>query len=220
MKKAFVGIVAGLLLVTAGFLWYVEFREPAVLIEGEYRPLDFNFNYMNTPPEDFINSTLENRSFGEHYTITSKQRMDEVVSADSWEELQKMHPGETYFMKNLGNSDITIIGAHIEHKPISIVPFAEGTEPYTIVVGVVSFPLGNMEAVVSGTEPYPTVVGVEKHTIIPGGDAGVWMKRTFNCTGRYEITRFGVDYIYEGKNYTTDLDFDPWIVDIVIKTSQ
>jgi hypothetical protein len=194
MKKAFVGIVAGLLLVTAGFLWYAEFREPAVLIEGEYRPLDFNINIMySTPPEDFINSTLENRSFGKHYTITSKQRWDEVVSADSWEELQKMHPGETYLMTNLGNSDITIIGAHIEHKPISIVPFAEGAEPYTIVVGV------------------------ENHTIPPGGDAGVWMKRTFNCTGRYEITRFGVDYIYEGKNYTTDLDFDQWVVDIVIK---
>ena len=55
------------------------------------------------------------------------------------------------------------------------------------------------------------------YTVPPGGDAGVWIKRTLNCTGRYEITSFGVDYIYEGKNYTTDLDFDPWIVDIVIK---
>ena len=133
------------LLVFAGFLWYVEFREPAVLIEGEYRPLDFNFNTRgSTPPEDFINSTLENRSFGEHYTITSKQRMDEALSADSWEELQKMYADETCFMKNLGNSDITIIGAHIEHKPISIVPFAEGTEPYTVVVGVEEFIVENL----------------------------------------------------------------------------
>ncbi|MDY6986051.1 MAG: hypothetical protein SVE93_06595 [Candidatus Thermoplasmatota archaeon] len=101
--------------------------------------------------------------------------MDEVVFAESLEELQRMRFNETYYMENFGNYSITITDVHVEHKPISILPLTEGVEPYPIVVGIED----------------------GKEVVAPGENVGIWMERTWNCTGRYEITRLSVDYIYE-----------------------
>jgi hypothetical protein len=185
------------ILVMVSFLWYAEFREPAVVIEGEWRPLDFNINTVyQVPPEEVVNRALENRSLGVHYTITSKSRMDENVSADSWEELWDLRPEETYLLTNFGESNVTVLSAHVEHKPISIKPFSDGAEPYTITVSI------------------------EPKVLASGEEIGLLMKRTFNCTGTYEITSLGVDYLYEGKKYSTDLNDHPWLVNIYVKNAQ
>jgi len=185
------------ILVMVSFLWYARFREPEIVIEGDCMPLDFNVNTVyQTPPEGVVNRALENRSLGTHYTITSKSRMDENISADSWEELWDLHPEETYLLTNQGKSNVMVLGAHVEHNPVSIEPFSEGAEPYTISVSI------------------------ETKTLAPSEEIGLRMTRTFNCTGIYEIKSLGVDYLYEGKRYSTDLNFDPWLVNIYVKNTQ
>lgn len=218
MKKAFVGMVAGLLLATVscfypGCFVYGETEskinltlpqplqrclqrcfphqsEPTIYVNLEPEPLDFWMDVYLSPEmaEKLSKAPYENIEVNEQtlHNITLNGTFD------SWEDLRATNWRESYPLVNFGNSTVQILHSFVEYHPVSVEPAPHmGTN-----------------------EPFVIEWGVTNKTLEPGEETDFWMNATFNALGKYEITKIGVDYLYEGEIYTATLNIGSYVVEL------